>query len=115
MATELPKAYDPKEAQQKWLDVLGGTRLLPHRARPGEEAVHHRHPAAERDRRPAHGARAQQHASRRAHPLAADAGLQRPLDARHRPRRHRHAGRGGDGSSSHRRRRPATTSAARNS
>ena len=63
-------------------------------AGPEPQAVHHRHPAAERDRGPAPGARPQQHAARHPDPLAADAGLQRPVDARHRPRRHRHAGRG---------------------
>ncbi len=36
-----------------------------------------RHPAAERDRRPAPGARAEQHAAGHPDPLAADAGLQR--------------------------------------
>ena len=38
MATELPKAYDPQEAQQKWLDVLGRTRLLPQPTRSEREA-----------------------------------------------------------------------------
>ena len=47
-------------------------------------------------------------------PLAAHAGLRRPLDARHRPRRHRHPGRRREGAR-RRRGRPATTSAARSS
>ena len=46
-----------------------------------------RDPAAERHRRPAHGARAQRDGAGRARPDAADAGPQHPLAARHRPRR----------------------------
>ena len=110
---ELPKQYDPQDAQRRWLRLLGRAGLLPRRPGEPEAAVHHRHPAAERDRRPAHGPRPQQHAAGRAHPLAADAGLQRPVDARHRPRRHRHAGGGREAALRRRRRRPATTSAAR--
>ena len=41
------------------------------------------------------------------------AGLERRLDPRHRPRRHRHAGGGGEAAQGERRTRPATTSAAR--
>jgi valyl-tRNA synthetase len=89
MAIELPKAYDPKAAQEKWLSFWDERGYFH-----SEPAVHDRHPAAQRHRRAAHGARAQQHAAGRAHPLAAHAGLQRPVDARHRPRRHRHAGGG---------------------
>ena len=59
-----------------------------------KKPLHDRHPAAQRDRGLAPGPRAQQHASGHSDPLAADAGLRRPLDARHRSRRHRHAGRG---------------------
>ena len=47
-------------------------------------------------------------------PLAAHAGLQRRVDARHRSRRHRHAGRRRTARSCRPRRRRATTSAARN-
>ena len=46
------------------------------------------HPAAERDGRPAHRPRAAARARRHGHPHEADAGLQRPLPARLRPRRH---------------------------
>ena len=94
MATELPKQYDPKEAQQRWLSFWD------------ERGYFHSEPDPNRQpfcivipppnvTRPAHGPRAQQHASRRSHSLATDARVQRPVDARHRPRRHRHAGRGG--------------------
>ena len=37
MATELPKAYDPKDAQQKWLTFWEQTRLLPRRPRPAKK------------------------------------------------------------------------------
>jgi hypothetical protein len=70
---------------------LGRARLFsrePIRA----QAVHDRHSAAERDRRAAPGACAEQHAAGHPHPHEADAGLQRALDAGHRPRGHRHAG-----------------------
>ena len=74
MATELPKAYDAKAAQEKWLtfweergyfhaDPAGGGEPPTGSPRtpppvPGEEAVHYRDSAAERDRRVAHGPRA---------------------------------------------------------
>ena len=54
MATELPKQYDPKESQRRWLhfwDERGYFHSEPDAA----QAVLHRHPAAERDRRVAHG------------------------------------------------------------
>ena len=95
MPTELAKTYDPHEAQQRFLtfwDELGCFHSEPD---PQAQAVHDRDSAAERDRGPAPGARPQQHAAGRADPLAAHAGLQRPVGARHRSRRHRHAGRRG--------------------
>ena len=113
MPTELPKQYDPKEAQQRWLTFWNEQGYFHSRPDPKRKPYTHRHPAAQRHRRPAHGPRAQQHAAGRPHPLAAHAGLQRPVDARHRPRRHRHAGRGRAPHLRRRRRRPATTSAAR--
>ena len=82
-------------------------------ARRPAAAVHDRHPAAERDRRPAPGPRPQQHAARHPHPHEADAGLQHAVDARHRPRRHRHAGRGRAAAVRGREDKRGTTSAAR--
>ena len=40
MATELPKQYDPQDAQQPLARVLGRARLLPRRPDPSREAVH---------------------------------------------------------------------------
>ena len=113
MANRTPQAIRSARSAAALAALLGRARLLPQPARPEPQAVQHRHPAAERDRRPAHGPRPQQHAARRADPLAAHAGLQRPVDARHRSRRHRHAGRGGTAHPRGGEARPATTSAAR--
>ena len=114
-ADELPKQYDHAAAQNALVPVLERARLLSQRARPEPQAVHDRHPAAERDRRPAPGARAEQHAARHPDPLAADAGLQRPLDAGHRSRRHRHAGRGRAAAAAKKKKTRATIWAARSS
>ena len=78
--TDLPPQFDfastEREIYERWqragafsasADALGA---LGRRSR----AVHDRHAAAERDGGPAHGPRAQQHASGRAHPLARMAG-----------------------------------------
>ncbi len=90
-----PQAIRPPGRPAPLLRAVAETGLFPRRSveRPGP--LLHRDPAAERDRRAAPGPRAQQHAPGHPHPLAADAGVRRPLDARHRPRRHRHAGGGG--------------------
>ncbi len=79
MATELPKGIRPESRPREVARVLDGTRLLQQRPGPGEEGVHDRDPAAQRDRRASHGPRPQQHPARRAHPLAADAGASTPL------------------------------------
>ena len=73
-----------------------------------------RDPAAERDRGAAHGPRAQRHGPGRADPDAPDAGPQRALDPRHRPRRDRDPGGGREGAARGGDRR-ATSSAARRS
>ena len=70
----------------------GSRRATSTPTRRGRAALLDRHPAAERDRGPAPGSRPEQHAPGHLDPLAADAGLRRPLDAGHRPRRHRHPG-----------------------
>ena len=95
------------------VSVLGGAGLLPQRARSEPQAVHDRHPAAERDRRAAPGPRAEQHAARHPHPQEADAGLRDALDAGHRSRRHRHAGGGRAAAAARKRRSRGTTWAAR--
>ena len=89
---DLPKQYDPKDAQDRWYEFWVENGYF--HADPAERqaAVLHRDPAAERHRGTAPGPRAQQHAPGHPDPLAADAGVRRPLDARHRPRRHRHPG-----------------------
>ena len=59
----------------------------------GQAAVCDPDPAAQRDGRAPSRTRPQQHAAGRARPPQADAGLRHAVDARHRPRRHRHADR----------------------
>ena len=71
----------------------GGAR----RSRERSPALLDRDPAAERHRRAAHGARAQQHDPGRADPHAAHGRRRDALDLRHRPRRHRHPGGGREG------------------
>ncbi len=70
-------------------------RLLPSRGRGHARGeLLGRDPAAERDRRPAHGPRPQRLDAGRAGADEPDARQEHPLDARHRPRRHRHPGGG---------------------
>ena len=109
---ELPKQYDPQDAQDRWYPfwLEKGYFHAPDSPKP---ALLHRHPPAQRHRRPAPRPRAEQHPAGHPDPLAAHAGLRRPLDARHRPRRHRHPGGRRAAAHARRRKRPATTSAAR--
>ena len=62
------------------------------RRRPGQRqaALHDHDAAAERDRQPAYGARADLHVAGHPDPLRADARPRRAVAARHRPCRHRH-------------------------
>ena len=75
---------------------LGEERLFPRRAGQGN-ALLRGHSAAERDGHPAHGPCPQPDDPGRPRALAPDERLQHPLAARHGPRRHRHAERGGEG------------------
>ncbi len=79
------------------LPDVDGARLLPRGAGSGQEAVFHRHAAAERHRPAAHGARDGRDPAGYPDALQAYAGVQRAVAPRHRPRGHRHAdqGRGG--------------------
>ena len=74
---------------------LAGRGCLRRPCRPGPGALQHRHSAAQRDRRADDGPRAQQHPAGHPHPPRPPRGQGRPLGARHRPCRHRHADRGG--------------------
>jgi hypothetical protein len=74
---------------------LDGTGALSLKTKPGQKAVHHRDPAAQRDGRAAHGAHAEQHHPGRAGAPCADAGEERLLGAGYGPREHRHGGEGG--------------------
>ena len=112
---EIPKQYDPQDAQDRWYPFWLKNGYFHADPTQRQAAVLHRHPAAERHRGPAPGPRAEQHAPGHPDPLAADAGVRRPLDARHRPRRDRHPGGRRAAAASRKRRRPATTSAARRS
>ena len=89
---EIPKQYDPKDAQDRWYPFWFKNGYFHADPSQRQAAVLHRDPAAERHRGLAPGARAQQHASGRPDSMAADARVRLPLDARHRPRRDRHAG-----------------------
>ena len=102
---ELPKQYDHAGPEQRWYPFWEERGYFHSEPDPQAQAVHDRHPAAERDRRAAPGARAEQHAARHPHPLEADAGLQHPVDAGHRSRRHRHAGGGRAAAAARKRRR----------
>ena len=84
---DLPKQYDPQDAQRRWYDFWLEQGYFHADPASDRAAVLDRDPAAERHRGVAPGARAEQHAPGHPDPLAADAGLRRPLDARHRPRR----------------------------
>ena len=91
---DLPKQYDPQDAQRRWYALWlekGYFHADPssHAVKP---AVHHRHPAAERHRGVAPGARAEQYDPGYSDPIPPHAGVRRPLDARHRPRGDRHPG-----------------------
>ena len=89
-------AADPLRARH---GRAGGDRALDGRARVQRDPRRPRRPlrgddaAAQRHRRPAHGARHGQRHAGPPDPLAPDAGRQHAVDGRHRPRRHRHAGR----------------------
>ena len=97
MAKELPKVYDPKEVESRIYDDVGEPRLLPGPTRSGEKALHHRHAAPQCDRSAAHGPRHGRHPAGHPDPLQADAGLCRPVGARHGPCGHRHPDQGGGG------------------
>ena len=95
---EATTRWDPAEVETRvfaaWL--ASGAFHPPAEGTPGRELLD-RDPAAERDRRAAHGPRAQRHDPGRADPAQPDAGAQHALAARHRPRQHRRARRGGEG------------------
>ncbi len=74
---------------------LDGPWLLPQRARRAR-ALHHRHSPAQRDRRAAHGAHAEQHHPGRAGAARPHAGEERLLGAGRRSCIHRHRGQGGE-------------------
>ena len=72
----MDKTFDAAARRARDLRRVGGGRRLPRRRRrpgPGAAALLHHDPAAERDRRAAHGPRLQQHAPGHPHPLAPDA------------------------------------------
>ena len=75
---------------------MGRRRGVPRRSDRGRGALLHRDPAAERHRGAPPRSCAQQHAPGHPGPLPPDAGVQRPVDAGHRSRRHRHPDRGGE-------------------
>ena len=89
---DLPKQYDPQDAQRRWYDFWlekGYFHADPSSAKPPYTIVI---PPPNVTGALAPRARAEQHAPGHPDPLAADAGVRRPLDARHRPRRDRHPG-----------------------
>jgi hypothetical protein len=94
--TEMPKAYDFSSKVKSEFTSGGRKRLVQARGPAGRrQTIRHLHPAAQRDRRAAHGARHVRRPGRFDDPPGADAGAGRPLGARHRPRRYRHPASGG--------------------
>ena len=102
MARELPKVYEPQQVESKIYDMWqrGGyfhaekdeskkpfTIVMPPPNVTGQLHMGHAMDATLQDT---------------PDPVQADAGLQRPVDARHRPRRHRHPDQGGGGAAARR-------------
>ena len=95
-----PAWLEPGDAEQEFrprgrraglVCGMGAVGRVPCAARCGRGAVYHHDPAAERDRQPAHGPRADDDAAGRADPLAADAGAGCVVAAGHGPCGHRDA------------------------
>ena len=95
---EATTRWDPGAVEARvfgsWLDER---RLRPARRGLARGQLLDRDPAPERDRRAAHGPRAQRHDPGRARPGQPDAGPQHALGAGHRPRRDRDPGGGREG------------------
>ena len=90
--------WDPAEVEARIFAAWDGRRRLRPAGRGhAREELLDRDPAAERHRRAAHGPRAQRLGPGRADADQPDAGPQRALDPRHRPRRDRHPGGGREG------------------
>ena len=87
---ELPKAFEHSEVDPRWYAFWESIGAFRAESGVRQAALQHGHSAAQRDRLAAHGPRAQPHAARHHRAVEADAGLRRPVAARHRPRRHRH-------------------------
>ena len=93
MSKELAKAYEPHEVEDRIYQFWVENGYFHAEPDPKEEALHHRHPAAQHHRPAAHGPRL-------GRDLGQDilirwtqhAGLLCPVAARHRPRLHRHRG-----------------------
>ena len=112
MPKQLEKVYDPKQVEDKTYRFWEEGRYFHAEPQSREEALHHRHPAAEHHRAAAYGTRPRRDAAGHPDPLAADAGLRGALAARHRPRVDRHRGEDRRGHAA-RRASPRRTSAAR--
>src|SRR5437667_10584150 len=91
-ASILRNAIRSAARRTRHLQALARGGRLP--ADAGRRAVYHRHPAAQRDSRAAHGPRPRQRHTGRADPLRADAWPRRAVAAGDRPRRDRDAERG---------------------
>ncbi len=94
--SDMPKAYDFSSNRRAYLPVVGRERLV----QAGNptcrcQALRHFHPAAQRDRRAAHGPRHVCGAGRPDDSPRADAGPGCAVGARHRPCGHRHPTAGG--------------------
>ena len=97
MTEILEKVYgSPAGSKPSGMNIGKGRDFSMPRREWGQTRLLHRHPAPQRDRRPAHGPCPEQHASGYPDPLQADGRVQRPLAAGHGPRRHRHPERGGE-------------------
>ena len=94
MAQEIPSQYDPTTVEDRWTQAWEDAqafRSVPDEREPYTVVI----PPTQRDRCVAHGAHAQQHHSGRPGAPGPDAGQERVLGARDRPRLDRHGSQGG--------------------
>jgi hypothetical protein len=85
--SEIPKAYEPQAVEDKWYPAIGSTKTVSPPIRARQTGLFHRHPAAQRHRRPHPGPRPQQHHPGHPRPPRPDDRPRSPLAPWHRSRR----------------------------
>ena len=92
----LEKGYEPGDVEKRWYAYWEEKQMFAAtKDEAAETGLFHRHPAAQRHRRAAHGPRAEQYAAGYLVPLPQDAGYNVLWMPGHRSCRHRHPKRGG--------------------